>query len=269
MAPLLRFDHVSKRYARGNIALHQISLDIEPGEFVSIIGPSGSGKSTLLRTINRLIPVTEGRVLLEGKDLAPLHGRALREQRQKIGMVFQNYNLVHRLSVLQNVLHGRLGHLNGWRGLLGCYPEADKLRALELLGQLGLENFCYARAGELSGGQKQRVGIARAIMQAPQLLLADEPIASLDPASAKTIMDILRDQCRSRNIACLVNLHQLDIARTYATRIVALAKGQLLFDGPPEQLIAERVAHIYAHATPTAAPQDSAHAPAPAPSRTR
>ncbi|MGN0856542.1 MAG: phosphonate ABC transporter ATP-binding protein [Candidatus Spyradenecus sp.] len=269
MPSLLHFENVSKRYARGAYALRNISLTIEPGEFVAIIGPSGSGKSTLLRTINRLIPVTEGRVLLEGKDMAPLHGRALREQRRKIGMVFQNYNLVHRLSVMQNVLHGRLGHLNGWRGLLGCYPEADKLRALELLTQLGLEHFCYARAGELSGGQKQRVGIARAIMQDPQILLADEPIASLDPASAKTIMDILRDQCRSRNIACLVNLHQLDIARTYATRIIALAKGHLLFDGTPEQLTAERVAHIYAHATANTTPQKSADAPAPTANGTR
>ena len=243
--PLISFRAAGKRYPNGTHALQDITLDIAPGEFVSVIGPSGSGKSTLLRLINRLITATEGEVLVDGKDMARLRGAALREQRRKVGMIFQNYNLVYRLSVLQNALHGRLAHLGGIRGLLGLYPEADKRRAFDLLVSLGLGSFGYVRAGELSGGQKQRVGIARAIMQDPKILLCDEPIASLDPASAKTIMDTLRDETRRRGLACLVNLHQLDVARSYSTRIIGLRKGRLVFDGTPTELDGAAVTRIY------------------------
>ncbi len=255
--PIVSFRAVGKRYPNGTHALRDISLDIAPGEFVSIIGPSGSGKSTLLRLVNRLIAATEGEVVVDGQDMARLRGAALRAQRRKVGMVFQNYNLVYRLSVLQNALHGRLGHLGGLRGLLGLYPEADKRRAFDLLVSLGLGPFGYVRAGELSGGQKQRVGIARAIMQDPKVLLCDEPIASLDPASAKTIMDTLRDETRRRGLACLVNLHQLDVARKYSTRIVGLRKGRLVFDGKPETLDTAAVARIYgAEGAPEAHPDE-------------
>lgn len=245
MEPLISFRSVSKRYPNGTHALNNISLDIAPGEFISIIGPSGSGKSTLLRLVNHLITATDGEVLVDGQDMACLRGSALRAQRRKVGMVFQNYNLVYRLSVIQNALHGRLGHLNGVRGLFGLYPETDKQRAFELLVSLGLGAFTYVRAGELSGGQKQRVGIARAIMQDPKVLLCDEPIASLDPASAKTIMDTLRAETFRRGLACLVNLHQLDVARKYSTRIIGLRKGQLVFDGTPDELDDAAVAEIY------------------------
>ena len=222
MEPLISFRSVSKRYPNGTHALNDISLDIAPGEFISIIGPSGSGKSTLLRLVNRLITATDGEVLVDGQDMSRLRGAALRAQRRKVGMVFQNYNLVYRLSVIQNALHGRLAHLHGVRGLFGLYPEIDKQRAFELLVSLGLGAFIYTRAGELSGGQKQRVGIARAIMQDPKILLCDEPIASLDPASAKTIMDTLRDETRRRGLACLVNLHQLNAVLPSAlARVVA------------------------------------------------
>ena len=160
-------------------------------------------------------------------------------------MIFQNYNLVYSLSVLQNVLHGRLGYMSGVKGVLGLYSEADKQEGLDLLAELGLADFAYNRASDLSGGQKQRVGIARAIMQGPKLLLCDEPIASLDPSSAKTIMDLLRDMARRRNIACIVNLHQLDVALKYSTRIIGLSKGEVVFDGPPERLDDATIERIY------------------------
>lgn len=245
MEPILIFDHVIKHYPNGVHALQDVSFSVLPGEFISVIGPSGSGKSTLLRAINKLIPVSGGHVLVDGTDISTQSGRALRGTRCKVGMIFQNYNLVYRLSVLQNVLHGRLGHMQGARGIFGLYTEEDKEQAISLLEELGLGSFCYNRASDLSGGQKQRVGIARAIMQDPKMLLCDEPIASLDPSSAKTIMDLLHDMTQKRNIACIVNLHQVDVAIKYSTRIIGLSKGRIVFDGGPEQLTADVIEQIY------------------------
>ena len=245
MEALLRFDNVSKQYPNGVHALNGVSFTVGEGEFISVIGPSGSGKSTLLRAINRLIPISGGTVLLEGEAVSRQRGRALRALRRKVGMIFQNYNLVYSLSVLQNVLHGRLGYMRGPKGIFGLSSEADKRQALELLEELGLGEFSYNRASDLSGGQKQRVGIARAIMQGPKLLLCDEPIASLDPSSSKTIMDLLRSMTQKRNIACIVNLHQLDVALQYSTRIIGLSKGEIVFDGPPQQLDDETIQRIY------------------------
>ena len=175
MKPILTFENVTKQYPNGVHALQNISFSVNAGEFISIIGPSGSGKSTILRSINKLITISDGHVRVEGEDISTLNGRRLKAARCKVGMIFQNYNLVYRLSVMQNVLHGRLGHMSGLKGILGMYTEEDKKRAIELLEELGLSNFCYNRASDLSGGQKQRVGIARAIMQEPSLLLCDEP----------------------------------------------------------------------------------------------
>ena len=206
---------------------------------------SGSGKSTLLRAINRLIPISGGTVWLDGQAVSAQRGTALRQLRRKVGMIFQNYNLVYSLSVLQNVLHGRLGYMGGLKGVFGLYSEADKQEGLDLLKELGLEEFAYHRASDLSGGQKQRVGIARAIMQQPKLLLCDEPIASLDPSSAKTIMDLLKSMTQKRNIACIVNLHQLDVALKYSTRIIGLSKGEIVFDGRPEELDDATIERIY------------------------
>lgn len=245
MEPILSFKNVVKHYPNGVHALKGITLDVMPGEFISVIGPSGSGKSTLLRAINKLIPISEGSVIIDGTDISNQSGRTLRATRCKIGMIFQNYNLVYRLSVLQNVLHGTLGHMRGLKGILGMYTEEDKRKAISLLEELGVGNFCYNRASDLSGGQKQRVGIARAIMQNPKLLLCDEPIASLDPSSAKVIMDILRNMTSRRNIACIVNLHQLDVAIKYSTRIIGLHKGEVVFDGKPEQLTNGVIEKIY------------------------
>ena len=245
MQPILKFEQVEKRYPNGVQALKGVSFEVSEGEFISVIGPSGSGKSTLLRAINRLIPITGGSVLLDGQPVSSQHGRSLRALRRKVGMIFQNYNLVYSLSVLQNVLHGRLGYMKGLKGILGLYSEADKREALALLGELGMEQIAYNRAADLSGGQKQRVGIARAIMQKPKLLLCDEPIASLDPSSAKTIMDLLYEMTQRRNIACIVNLHQLDVALKYSTRIIGLAKGEIVFDGAPEYLDDATIEKIY------------------------
>ena len=245
MEPILKFDHVIKNYPNGVHALQDISFSVAPGEFISVIGPSGSGKSTLLRTINHLVTVSSGKVLVDGTDISSQSGRSLRATRCKVGMIFQNYNLVYRLSVMQNALHGRLGHMSGIRGMLGLYSEEDKEKALELLNELGLGKFCYNRSGDLSGGQKQRVGIARAIMQDPKLLLCDEPIASLDPSSSKVIMDILHNMTRKRNIACIVNLHQVDVAMKYSTRIIGLSRGTIVFDGTPDELTDSVIERIY------------------------
>ncbi len=178
MKPILRFERVSKDYPNGVHALKEVSFEVREGEFISVIGPSGSGKSTVLRLINHLIPITSGKIYLDGEEVSAQKGKKLRRLRRKVGMIFQNYNLVYSLSVLQNVLHGCLGYMSGIRGILGMYTESDKLRAFALLKELGMEQFCYNRASDLSGGQKQRVGIARAVMQQPKLLLCDEPIAS-------------------------------------------------------------------------------------------
>lgn len=245
MEPILTFKNVVKHYPNGVHALQGVSFSVTPGEFISVIGPSGSGKSTLLRAVNRLITISSGQVIVDGADISAQSGRALRATRCKVGMIFQNYNLVYRLSVLQNVLHGRLGHMQGVKGILGLYTEEEKRQAISLLQELGLGAFCYNRASDLSGGQKQRVGIARAIMQDPKLLLCDEPIASLDPSSAKVIMDILRDMAVKRNLACIVNLHQVDVALKYSTRIIGLSKGRIIFDGPPEKLTTEIIERIY------------------------
>ena len=245
MKTILKFDQVYKNYTNGVHALRGVSFEVKEGEFISVIGPSGSGKSTLLRAINQLITISGGSVWFDGQTVSGQRGKTLRQQRRKIGMIFQNYNLVYSLSVLQNVLHGRLGYMSGLKGIFGLYSEEDKREALGLLEELGLKQFSYNRASDLSGGQKQRVGIARAIIQNPKLLLCDEPIASLDPSSAKTIMDLLHSMTKKRNIACIVNLHQLDVALKYSTRIIVLSKGEIVFDGTPEQLDNATIERIY------------------------
>lgn len=242
---VLSAKNISKKYPNGVVALKNISLEIKEGEFVVIIGPSGSGKSTFLRSINKLIDLTSGSILIDNEEISNKKGRNLRLLRRKIAMIFQHYNLVYRLSVIQNVLHGRLGYMKGIKGVFGSYSEEDKLKAVELLNEIELGDFIYNRASELSGGQKQRVGIARAIMQDPRIILCDEPIASLDPSTSKIIMDMVFNMAKKRGITCIVNLHQIDVAQKYATRIIGLSKGEIVFDGHPQNLDYQTMEKIY------------------------
>jgi phosphonate transport system ATP-binding protein len=245
MSTVLKMEHIEKVYGNQVRALHDISLEVSAGEFVAVIGPSGSGKSTLLRTVNQLVFPSGGHVYIDGEEVTGASGKKLRLLRRKVGMIFQHYNLVQRLSVMQNVLHGRLGYMSALDGMLGNYTEEDKRKAIDLLQEIEMGDRLYNRASDLSGGQKQRVGIARAIMQEPKLLLCDEPIASLDPNASKIIMDLIYQMTQRRNIACIVNLHQLDVAMRYATRIIGLAKGEMIFDGTPQQLNNAVIEKIY------------------------
>ncbi|HIY84361.1 MAG TPA: phosphonate ABC transporter ATP-binding protein [Candidatus Rubneribacter avistercoris] len=243
--PLLTLRGVTKSYDGWSKALDDVSLSVARGEFVSIIGSSGAGKSTLLRCVNRLIDPTMGTVTFDGEDVTCVRGRKLRQARRRIAMVFQHYNLVYRATAIENVLQGRLGYKSAPAGMLGLFSEEEKRRAFEILDQVGLADFAYTRADQLSGGQKQRVGIARALVQDPLLMLADEPIASLDPRSSRTVMEHLRWAADELGVACLVNLHQVDYAREFSDRIVALKEGRLVFDGAPESLDADAIADIY------------------------
>lgn len=243
--PILEFQHVNKVYNNSTKALDDISFSVEKGEFVSIIGPSGAGKSTILRCINRLIDATDGNIIYDGDDILSLGKRDLRRVRTKTGMIFQHYNLVDRLSVIENVLHGRLGQKSAISGMLGSYSETEKEKAFSILNELGLAEQAYKRCDALSGGQKQRVGIARAIMQEPKLILCDEPIASLDPKASKTIMDHLSQINQKQKITCIVNLHQVEVAMKYSQRILGVSSGKIVFDGTPEELTKKKIHEIY------------------------
>lgn len=243
--PILEFQHVNKVYNNSTKALDDVSFSVEKGEFVSIIGPSGAGKSTILRCINRLIDATDGNIIYDGDDILSLGKRDLRRVRTKTGMIFQHYNLVDRLSVIENVLHGRLGQKSAISGILGSYSETEKEKAFFILNELGLAEQAYKRCDALSGGQKQRVGIARAIMQEPKLILCDEPIASLDPKASKTIMDHLSQINQKQKITCIVNLHQVEVAMKYSQRILGVSSGKIVFDGTPEELTKKKIHEIY------------------------
>ncbi len=242
---LLTIKGLTKSYDGKGKALHDVSLSLRRGEFVTVIGSSGAGKSTFLRCINRLIEASEGSIVFDGREVTGLSKRQLRETRRNIGMIFQHYNLVHRATAIENVLQGRLGYLSDIRGIFGWYHEEEKRSAFEMLGKMGLSDFAYQRADQLSGGQQQRVGIARALVQDPLLLLCDEPIASLDPKSSRVTMELLRWAADELGVACLVNLHQVDYAIEYSDRIIALKKGRKVFDGTPDELDAKAIAEIY------------------------
>ena len=244
--PVLALRGLAKAYRAGQPVLRQIDLDIADAGVVAIIGPSGTGKSTLIRCINRLVDPTAGQILFRGADMAQLNGRALREARRHIGMVFQEYNLVERLSVIENVLCGKLGSLPLWRPLLRRFETQDIQQAFELLSSVGLEQeFATRRADALSGGQRQRVGIARALMQAPDLILADEPTSSLDPRTAVEIMELLAGVAQSRRMPVVMNIHNVELARRYARRIIGMSKGEIVFDGAPEALRESDLSAIY------------------------
>ncbi len=241
---LLEVRNLTKDYGEVR-ALTDVSFSVDAGEFVSVIGPSGSGKTTLIRCINRLIDATSGTVNYDDEDMLKLGGRDLRHARAKLGMIFQHYNLVYRLSVIENVLHGRLGYKSDIQGILGLYSEEEKEKALETLDLLGLSEMVYRRCDQLSGGQKQRVGIARALIQDPKLILCDEPISSLDPSSSKIIMDYLKKIQTELGITIFVNLHQVDVAKRYSERILGFNSGRLVYDGPPDGLDRVQIEEIY------------------------
>ncbi|THB64199.1 MAG: phosphonate ABC transporter ATP-binding protein [Spirochaetaceae bacterium] len=241
---LLKVTNLTKYY-KDVRALNAVSFSVKKGEFVAVIGPSGSGKTTLIRCINRLIEPSDGSIIFDDIEMRSLQGRNLRRARTKIGMIFQHYNLVPRLSVFENVLHGRLGYKGSIAGSLGIYSEEEKQRAVEVLQLLGIEDYIYRRSDQLSGGQKQRVGIARALVQNPRIMLGDEPISSLDPSSAKIIMDYLKRVQTELGITIFVNLHQVDVAKKYADRILGFKEGELVFNGPPSELKKKTIHQIY------------------------
>ncbi len=237
--------NLRKEYRVGQPVLRGIDLTFPGSGLTAIIGPSGTGKSTLIRCVNRLVQPTSGEVLFRGQDLAKLSGRALRSARRRIGMVFQEYNLVERLTVMENLLCGRLGYVAIWRAWLRRFPKRDIERAFELLDSVGLPGFASQRADALSGGQRQRVGIARAIMQEPDIILADEPTSSLDPKTSVEIMEILQRVARERAIPVIVNIHNVELARRYASRIVGMTGGHVVYNGPPNGLTDADLKNIY------------------------
>ena len=242
---MLTLRNLSKSYVPGKPVLQHISIEIAARGVTAIIGPSGTGKSTLIRCINRLVEPTEGEIIFEGRDIAPLTGQALREARRKIGMVFQEYNLVERLTVMENLLTGRLGYTSAWDAFRRKFDPADIERAFELLEHVGLAAFANTRADALSGGQRQRVGIARALMQQPALLVADEPTSSLDPKTSVEIMQLMCGLAEQSGIPVMINMHDVELAKRFATRILGMAGGGIVFDGPPEQLDEEMLKKIY------------------------
>jgi len=242
---VLRVQNLTKVYDDGTVALEDVSFDVPEGEFVAVIGLSGSGKSTLLRCINRLIDPTSGEIWWDETQLSHITGEELRRARRRIGMIFQHFNLVDRSSVLTNVLSGRLGYVNSVASVLGRFPQDDINRAYANLERVGIHEKADNRADELSGGQRQRVGIARALMQEPGLILADEPVASLDPALAHSIMKHLLSINQEDKITVLVSLHFLDLVQQYSTRAIALNEGKLVFDGAPHEIDDEKFLEIY------------------------
>jgi phosphonate transport system ATP-binding protein len=241
----LRIRNLRKEYRVGEPVLRDVSLTLDGRGLTAIIGPSGTGKSTLVRCINRLVEPTAGEIHFRGQDLVRLSGRELRIARRRIGMIFQEYNLVERLSVIENVLCGRLGYVPVWRAWLRKFAPIDIERAFELLDAVGLGGFATQRADQLSGGQRQRVGIARALMQEPDLLLADEPTSSLDPKTSVEIMELIARRADASDIPAIVNIHNVELARRYADRIIGMSKGEIVFDGPPDKLEDSHLLAIY------------------------
>ncbi len=242
---LLEISHLEKVYSNGTHALKGVSMSVEQGEFLVVIGLSGSGKSTFLRCINRLHEPTSGQILFQGRDVTHLSGEDLRAYRQEIGMVFQHFNLIKRRSVLENVIAGRLGRLPVWQSITGKFPQELRNEAREKLEIVGLAEKAEVRADALSGGQQQRVAIARTLMQSPKILLADEPVASLDPATSHSVMQYLERINKEHGTTVICNLHFLSLVRQYASRVIALKGGELMFEGSPQEIDRAWFARIY------------------------
>lgn len=242
---MLQIRNLRKTFATGDTALNDVTLDVPEGQIMGLIGPSGAGKSTLIRCINRLVEPTSGSIRLGNLDLVSVGTRELRHQRRRIGMIFQEYSLVERLTVMENVLSGRLGYVSFWRSWSRRFPPEDIERAFRLLDRVGLFDKANNRADALSGGQRQRVGIARALAQDPELLLVDEPTASLDPKTSRQIMRLITEICAERRLPTIVNIHDVPLAQQFMQRIVGLQAGQIVFDGPPDALNERTLTDIY------------------------
>jgi phosphonate transport system ATP-binding protein len=242
---MLRINGLTKRYRTGDLALKGIDIDVPDGQVMALIGPSGAGKSTVIRCINRLVEPTSGSITLNDVDIAKLGSAELRRMRRRMGMIFQEYALVERLSVMENVLTGRLGYVGFWQSWLRRFPQSDIDEAFRLLERVGLDRMADKRADELSGGQRQRVGICRALIQNPELLLVDEPTASLDPKTSRQIMRLIRELCSERKLSAIINIHDVMLAQMFAERIVGLRLGEIVYDGPPDKLTPEVLTAIY------------------------
>ncbi len=242
---MIIFKNVSVIYPNGFKALKNINLQINDGEFVIIIGPSGAGKSTLIRTINGFVKISEGELIVNGKNIKNLNEKELRILRREIGMIFQNFNLVKRISVLRNVLIGRLGYISTIKSIFNLFSKEDIELAFENLRRVGIEDKAYVRADQLSGGQQQRVAIARALTQKPKIILADEPVASLDPPTAKVVMDYLKQFNRELGITTIINLHDIDLVMEYGKRVIGLRNGEIIYDGKVENINDKVLKEIY------------------------
>jgi len=242
---MLRLTKLTKQYKTGDLALKDVDLEIPNGQVLALIGPSGAGKSTLIRCVNRLVEPTSGTAHLGEVELTGLSQGQLRKVRRRIGMIFQEYALVERLTVMENVLSGRLGYVSFWRSYFRKFPQSDIDEAFRLLERVGLDHMADKRADELSGGQRQRVGICRALIQNPELLLVDEPTASLDPKTSRQIMRLIRELCQERNLSAIINIHDVLLAQMFAERIVGLQLGEIVYDGPPDGMTPDVLTQIY------------------------
>ncbi len=242
---MIEFINCYKQYPNGTKALNNVNLTIDQGEMVAIIGLSGAGKSTLIRLINKMIPVTSGQCIVDGTDVMKLSGSKLRKFRRNIGMVFQSFNLVNRTSVIKNVLAARVADMNFFQTLLGLYTKEDKMLALESLDRVGILEKAYQRADQLSGGQQQRVALARCLAQNPKIILADEPVAALDPVTANMVMEDFVNINKELNISILINIHHVDIALKYCDRIIGVRAGEIVYDGPSKDVTTEVLEMIY------------------------
>ena len=242
---MLEIKQLVKKYHTGDLAINGVDLKVEKGQVMALIGPSGAGKSTLIRCINRLEKATSGEIWLNGENIVKMRSRKLRRARRNMGMIFQEYALVERLTVMENVLSGRLGYVGFWRSFLRKFPQADIHAAFGLLDKVGLDTMLNKRADELSGGQRQRVGIARALIQKPDILLVDEPTASLDPKTSRQIMRLITELCEENQLAAIINIHDVALAQMYAERIVGLREGSIVYDGPPDDLKPDVLTEIY------------------------